>query len=138
MSTFNVWLVVSGSHRQNRISYKKGSKFVTDQDMAKFNTLPHAPKYKKLREATEKEILQFQSEKGFTGTPEPQHIEDETDGEELENESPANTPPTDSLSAMTIAELKILAEDEEVDLEGASKKDAILKLIRDARAAVKS
>lgn len=138
MSTFNVWLVVSGSHRQNRISYKKGSKFVTDRDMEKFNTLSHAPKYRKIREATEKEILQFQSEKGFTGTPEPQHIEDETDGEGPENESPTNTVPSDSLSAMTVAELKTLAEDEEIDLEGVTKKDAILKLIRDARAAVKS
>lgn len=136
MSAFNVWLVVSGSHRQNRISYKKGAKFVTDADMNKFNTLPHAPKYKLVREATEAEILQFQAEKGFTGTPTPPHIADE--GEESEIEDKTSVPVVDSLSAMTVAELKTLAEDEEIDLDGATKKDAILKLIRDARAAVKS
>lgn len=129
MSSFKKWLVVSGSHRQNHKSFKKGSQFITDADMTKYNTLTYAPKYKLLGEATEAEILQFQAEKGFSGDSAPEHIEEE----ETEVSS---IPPNDSLEAMTVAELKTLAEDEEIDLEGATKRNDILQRIREARASV--
>lgn len=133
---FNKWLVISGSHYQNRKSYKKGAKFISDKNMAKFNTLPHAPKYRLLGEATEAEILQFQAEKGFADDPTSMPV---TDVEEpIPYEDSPNTPPVDSLSAMSTAELKQLAADEEIDLEGASKKGDILKRIQEAREAVNS
>lgn len=127
MSSFKKWLVVSGSHRQNHKSFKKGSQFITDADMSKYNTLTYAPKYKLIGEATEEEILQFQAEKGFNG---------ESKSEPIEESETPSIPPNDSLEAMTVAELKTLAEDEEIDLDGATKRNDILQRIRDARAAV--
>lgn len=127
---FQKWQIVSGSHRQNGKTYKKGQKFITDADMGKFNTLTYAPKYKLLGEASEAEILQFQADKGFTGDSTPIHIPDETEGttdEAIE--------PSDSLEAMTIADLKALADDESIDLTGvANKKADIVNAIRIARA----
>lgn len=131
MATFKKWQVVSGSHFQNHKSYKKGSTFITAANMAKFNTLPHAPKYRLIGDATEAEILQYQAEKGFTGEGEPVHVEDPTEGTTQEVPS---APPSDSLEAMTIAELKTLAKDETIDLAGCSTKAEIVERIREARA----
>lgn len=143
-SKFQKWQVISGSHYQNGKGYKKGAKFVTDADMAKFNVLPHAPKYKLVGPATEAEILQFQADSGFSGTPEPKHVEDgprdvtpivdedqlevsEPEGEDLEES------PEDSLEAMTVTELKALASDESIDISGLHLKAAIVAKIREGR-----
>lgn len=128
--TFKKWQVISGSHYQNSKSYKKGAKFITDANMASFNTLPHAPKYKLIGDATEEEILQFQAASGFTGESAPVHVEDPTEGTTEEED----TEPSDSLEAMTIAELKALAKDESIDLTGIHSKADIVAYIREARA----
>lgn len=145
MAKFQRWLVVSGSHYQNGKSYKKGARFVTDADLSKFN-IPHAPpKYKLLGDATEAEIIQFQADSGFSGTPEPKHVEDpipvptsqpepevteESEDTELEGEEV----PEDSLEALTVAELKSLAKDESIDISGIHTKADIIARIREARA----
>lgn len=120
---FQKWQVVSGCHYQNRTSYKKGSTFITDADMSKFNTLPHAPKYRLIGEATEAEILQFQANKGFTGDSTPTHVDDSSE-EVVE----------DSLGALTVPELKALAKDESIDISGLHTKTDILARVREARA----
>lgn len=122
---FQKWQVLSGSHRQQGKSYKKGQKFVSDRDMTKFNTLPHFPKYKLIGPATEAETLQFQAEKGFSG-----EVNEVTPVATIEESDEAN----DSLEAMTVSELKALAVDESIDLIGVTTKEKILAKIREARA----
>lgn len=46
--------------------------------------------------------------------------------------APSNEPVDDVFSDMTVAELKKFAEEEEIDLDGATKKDVILAVIRRA------
>lgn len=56
------------------------------------------------------------------------------DTESSDEEPSEETPPSDGLYDMTVADLHELADEEEIDLAGAERKDDIVTRIREARA----
>lgn len=121
------WQVLTGKHALNSgATFKKGEKFITEANMNVFNTDPQNPKYKDLGEVSEKEALDWAVNEGTrpnTGTtnlPPTQEEVDET--------------PTDALEAMSVNDLKALADDEGIDISSAHRKADIVEAIRTARA----
>lgn len=122
------WQVMTGKHTLNSgATFKQGQKFITDANMAVFNTDPDKPKYKDLGEVSEKEAVEWAANAGAKNT----------------NDGSTQVPPSqedvdasqDTLESMTVADLKEVAFDEDIDLGGSHLKADIIKAIRDARTA---
>ncbi len=128
LKEYHRWQVRTGKHMANSgATFKAGQKFITKENLEIFNTDKDNPKYIDLGEVSEKEYLDWFAKQGATAT---------NDGSTAVDTSTKQ--PEDSLEAMTVADLKALADDEEIDIHGLTRKDDILKAIRDARASVNS
>lgn len=90
----------------DRKTYKRSDRITTDKDLLKFNKPGIAPKF---------ELLSIGRE----------------DAEETGEAAPSLA--NDALEDLTVAQLRHIAEEEEIDLGGAARKDEIIARIRAAQ-----
>lgn len=124
------WQVLTGKHALNSGAiFSKGQKFITEANMNVFNTDKQKPKYLDLGEVSEAEMLKWQAEEGAKTT------EGKTalPATQAEVDDTVNNAPADSLEAMTVADLKEVASDEDITLPSHATKAEIVAKIREAR-----
>lgn len=101
---FGPFRLLAGRHHEGGITYNRGDVFKSASDLLKHN-----------RGHRKFELL--------AETP------------QVQQTAPTSTltsEPTDELSGRTVAELRAMAEEDEIDLGGATKKEDILRIIREA------
>lgn len=128
---YKQWQVMTGKHSfdggENKPlrTYRPGDKFITDANIAVFNTDPDKPKYKDLGEVSETEYLNWVAKQGAENT---------GDGSTKVPPSKEQLEAKDGLDEMTVADLKEVASDEDINIHGLTRKDDILSAIRTSRA----
>lgn len=133
--------LLAGKHTQkesNGISktYRPGDVIDSKHDLVKlFNSHPTTPKFERVDERTMRGDIS-----SVVQTVTPSHVV------QAASPSPAPAAPQssaqtavapsrqsiDGLDSMSVKELQLLAQEEEIDLRGASKKEEIIKIIRGA------
>lgn len=112
------WRLVAGSHIETNLegtegNYNQGDRFWSKNDLSRFNT-PGSTKFELIekREAGETEVLKL--------TPAPDPILERNTG---------TVQGLQDFQAMSVAELQAWAKENEIPLNGAKNKDAIIKVI---------
>lgn len=113
--------VVHGRHHEGGRTYKQGEIVDSKTDLSRLNA-PNAIKFEKVAESIPVTPVSIPQEETETV--------EEAPMQELEVEEEVSV--EDDFETMKVAELKQLAEAEEIDLDGATRKADIIERIREA------
>lgn len=107
--------------RHPRRIYREGEVVETDVDLAKrFNVPGYPPKFAAVEEPAERIV----------------YVDRPVPAEAAGAVATADIPSAEKLSEMSLAELRQFAEDEEIDVDGATTKSTVIRLIRASLAGV--